>query len=190
MFSVLDAKRRVQLSPVQNFTITVRPQSTEFTSPSSSVDHVATIVVPQGHSVQLGSHWLSTVGHQMPEDQLEVVLNIAPQHGNLTQIQNGYDIKIEEGKCLLSFNLKTLQNTRVFLKTFIHDIFLLFKMQIFFYNYTLIYLSPPSFPLLFHLKSFRREIENLKTYFVFCSKIVINQLLFIIFYINHPIAIY
>lgn len=95
---MLDAKRRIQLSPVQNFTITVRPQSTEFTSPSTSIDHVSTIIAPQGQLLQLGSHWLSTVGHEMPDDQLEVVLNIAPHHGNLSQIQNGLEVKIEEGK--------------------------------------------------------------------------------------------
>ncbi|KFM66219.1 Extracellular matrix protein FRAS1, partial [Stegodyphus mimosarum] len=95
-FIVIDAKRGIQLSPVQNFTITVRPPSTEFTSPASAIDYETTIIVKQGQAEELGLNWLSTIGHDMPEDQLEVVLSTAPQYGSLVQITGGTQTKIAE----------------------------------------------------------------------------------------------
>ncbi|GFY74626.1 extracellular matrix protein FRAS1 [Trichonephila inaurata madagascariensis] len=85
-FVVIDAKSGSQLSPVQNFTITVTPPNTDFTSPASSIDYESTILVTQGQSVKLGQNWLSTIGHELPDDQLEVVLTNAPQYGILVQI--------------------------------------------------------------------------------------------------------
>ncbi|XP_054717496.1 extracellular matrix organizing protein FRAS1-like [Uloborus diversus] len=95
-FFVIDAKRNARLSPLQNFTITVRPSSTDLTSPASSIDHEVTVLLSQGETVELGTNWLSTAGHEIPEDQLEVVLSNAPLHGMLIQKQNGVEIEIFE----------------------------------------------------------------------------------------------
>ncbi|XP_071043236.1 extracellular matrix organizing protein FRAS1 [Parasteatoda tepidariorum] len=95
-FVVIDAISEVQLSPVQDFVITITPASDVFTSPASSITHKSTVHVRQGEIAKLGPQWLTTDGHEMPEDQLEVVLINAPQHGNLVQITGGTRIEIGE----------------------------------------------------------------------------------------------
>ncbi|GFS77940.1 extracellular matrix protein FRAS1 [Nephila pilipes] len=95
-FVVIDAKSGSQLSPVQNFTITVTPPNTDFTSPASSIDYESTILVTQGQSVKLGQNWLSTIGHELPDDQLEVVLTNAPQHGILVQMTGDARTELDE----------------------------------------------------------------------------------------------
>lgn len=97
IFAVIEAKSGAQLSPVQNFTITITPPNSDFTSPASSIDHEAIILVTQGQSVDLGYNWLSTVGHEIPDDQLEVELTNAPLHGTLVQISGTSRTEIYEG---------------------------------------------------------------------------------------------
>lgn len=62
-------------------------------------------MVPQGQTVELGSNWLSTAGHEIPDDQLEVVLNVAPQHGTLTHKLNDNENEIEECKGLIYIHI-------------------------------------------------------------------------------------
>ncbi|GBN30546.1 Extracellular matrix protein FRAS1 [Araneus ventricosus] len=95
-FVVIDARSGSQLSPVQNFTITVTPPKIDFTSPASSIDHRSTILVTQGQSVKLEHNWLTTEGHELSVDQLEVVLTNAPQHGVLVQMSGDNRVEIQE----------------------------------------------------------------------------------------------
>ncbi|KAG8187463.1 hypothetical protein JTE90_009532 [Oedothorax gibbosus] len=99
-FVVIETKSGSQLSPVQNFTITITPPSSEFTSPASSIDHESIILVTQGLSVDLGQNWLSTIGHEVPDDQLEVEITTAPRHGILVQKIGSTRTEIYEGDAL------------------------------------------------------------------------------------------
>ncbi|XP_055951488.1 extracellular matrix organizing protein FRAS1-like [Argiope bruennichi] len=95
-FVVIDARIGSQLSPVQNFTITVTPPKIDFTSPASSIDYKSTILLTQGQYVKLEHNWLSTEGHELSADQLEVVLTNAPQHGVLIQMMGDNRVEIQE----------------------------------------------------------------------------------------------